>query len=116
MRRNDRSPKAQAYRYLYNTKRWKTRRARQLAYEPLCRMCAQAKRLTPATVADHVVPHRGDETLFFDGELQSLCDAYPWRCHSSRKQKIEALGYDPGCDAQGRPRDAAHPWNRTGGG
>ncbi|RZA18825.1 MAG: HNH endonuclease [Proteobacteria bacterium] len=84
----------------------------QLRAEPLCRFCAQAGRVTPATHADHIIPHRGNETLFFEGELQSLCDANPWRCHSSRKQKIEALGYEPGCDVMGRPVDPAHPWNR----
>ena len=113
--RQQRSAEAQAFRHLYNRARWKGpngRRAQQLQAEPLCRMCAQAGRITPATVADHIIPHRGDERLFWEGELQSLCDAEPWRCHSSRKQKIEKLGYEPGCDAQGRPYDPLHPWNR----
>lgn len=110
-----RSAEAQAYRYLYNSAAWKGpsgRRLTQLAKEPLCRMCKAAGRITAATVADHIIPHRGDERLFYEGELQSLCDAAPWRCHSSRKQKIEALGYEPGSDNKGRPVDTAHPWNR----
>lgn len=113
--RASRSTEAQAWRHLYNTARWKGpngRRARQLQTEPLCRFCKQQGRVTPATVADHVIPHKGDEDLFWNGELQSLCDQEPWRCHSRRKQKIEALGYEPGCDQSGRPRDPAHPWNR----
>lgn len=115
MARHTRSSEAEAYRHLYRSARWRGpngRRAQQLAAEPLCRMCAKAGRVTAATVADHIIPHRGDETLFFEGELQSLCDAPPWRCHSSRKQRIEALGYEPGCDASGRPVDPSHPWNR----
>jgi 5-methylcytosine-specific restriction protein A len=28
--------------------------------------CAAAGRLAPATVVDHVVPHRGDPVLFWD--------------------------------------------------
>lgn len=114
-RRDDRSPEAHAYRPWYKQARWcgpNGRRAEQLGREPLCRMCAAEGRTTVATVADHVIPHRGDERLFWEGDLQSLCDARPWRCHSSRKQKLETLGYQPGCSATGRPLDPAHPWNR----
>jgi 5-methylcytosine-specific restriction protein A len=117
--RDQRSPEAKAWRHLYNDARWRGphgRRAKQLEREPLCRICLAASRITVATVADHITPHKGDENLFWHGDLQSLCDAEPWRCHSMRKQKIEALGYEPGCDAKGRPRDAAHPWNRPRGG
>lgn len=37
-----------------------------------------AGRLTPATVVDHVVPHRGDKDLFWDSEenWQGLCTAH----------------------------------------
>jgi 5-methylcytosine-specific restriction endonuclease McrA len=42
-----------------------------------------------ATVADHVIPHKGDESLFWDaGNLQGLCK----RCHDSDKARIEAGG------------------------
>jgi 5-methylcytosine-specific restriction protein A len=52
-------------------------------------MCAKAGRRTPATIADHIVPHRGDTMLFFDpSNLQSLCDIH----HRSEKQRIEAGG------------------------
>lgn len=117
MSKYGRSPEAQAYRHLYSTKAWKARRAEQLAKEPLCRMCAADGRTVGGWVADHIIPHKGDLVLFFEGELQTLCDApSPTRpgfyCHSSRKQKIEALGYEPGCDLKGRPRDVGHPWNR----
>jgi 5-methylcytosine-specific restriction endonuclease McrA len=110
-----RSTQAAEYRHWYNSARWKGphgRRAEQLAREPLCRMCAAEGRVTAGTVADHIIPHRGDPRLFWEGELQTLCDALPWRCHSSRKQKIETLGYEPGCDLAGRPKDIGHPWNR----
>lgn len=66
---------------LYRTGRWRDMRARQLAREPLCRICAQEGRLTPATEVDHIRPHRGDRTWFFDPRnLQSLCH----RCHSAK--------------------------------
>jgi hypothetical protein len=41
--------------------------------EPLCRLCLEAGLVTPATVADHVEPHRGDFTAFRLGPLRSLC-------------------------------------------
>ena len=80
---------AKPWRRLYGTARWQRLRAEQLAREPLCRMCAEAGRVTAATVCDHVDPHRGDEAKFWAGPFQSLCDAAPWRCHSRAKQREE---------------------------
>ena len=69
----------------YNTKAWKLRRAAQLAAEPLCALCPDwSKR--PATVADHVVPHRENYVRFWHGERQSLCKP----CHDGRKQRQES--------------------------
>lgn len=60
------------------------RRLRQLRAEPLCRMCPEWSK-QPATIADHVIPHRGNHALFWFGELQSLCK----HCHDSKKQRME---------------------------
>lgn len=98
---------------LYDTVRWKRRRARQLRDEPLCRLClALHNVVTGATVADHIEPHRGDPELFWNGELQSLCDS----CHSSLKQQQERSGRFEGSDLDGNPIDPAHPWNAGGRG
>jgi 5-methylcytosine-specific restriction protein A len=44
-------------------------------------MCAAAGRLEPATVVDHVVPHRGDQELFWDeANWAALCT----RCHDRK--------------------------------
>lgn len=99
MRRNQRSAEAAEYRRLYRTAAWRGRRLAQLAVEPLCRMCQQQGRITAATVADHVRPHRGDPTAFYSGELQSLCGP----CHSGAKQSEEHTGRVRGCDADGWP-------------
>lgn len=107
-----RSSAAEAYHRWYKTARWQARRADQIAREPLCAFCLAQGRVTPATVADHVEPHRGDPDLFWHGDLQSLCDADPWRCHSSTKAKAEQRGYLAGSDVAGRPVDPSHPWNR----
>jgi 5-methylcytosine-specific restriction endonuclease McrA len=61
------------------------RRAMQLRKEPHCEMCPEETR-QPATVADHVQPHRGDHARFWFGDLQSLCKP----CHDRTKQRQEA--------------------------
>lgn len=106
-----RSAEATGYRKLYKTARWRARRMHQLAEEPLCRSCAKAGRITAATIADHVEPHRGDPIKFFEGELQSLCDAEPWRCHSKVKQSEERLGFSKAVGADGFPVDPRHRAN-----
>lgn len=107
-----RSAEAEEYRKLYKHPAWRARRLHQLADEPLCRTCATAGRVTAATVADHIIPHRGDPKLFFEGELQSLCDADPWRCHSRVKQRTEILGFSPAVGRDGFPVDPKHRSNQ----
>ena len=46
--------------------RWRRARAAFLAHHPLCAACRSQGRVVPATVVDHVVPHRGDQKLFWD--------------------------------------------------
>lgn len=88
---------------------WQKRRAEQLRKHPLCNFCVRHGKVTAATVADHIQPHRGDAVLFA-GPLQSLCK----HCHDSRKQELEITGRDwvSGADLQGYPLDPNHPWNR----
>jgi 5-methylcytosine-specific restriction endonuclease McrA len=84
------SRSAKPWQRLYGTARWKRLREYQLSAEPLCRFCLDSNVVEVATVADHVIPHRGDEALFFDSSnLQSLCAS----CHSNTKQRME-LGQD----------------------
>lgn len=71
--------------------------------EPLCRFCAAHGRVTAATVADHIEPHRGDIAKFWRGELQSLCA----HCHNSTKQAMEKSGRIKGCDTDGNPAGRA---------
>ncbi len=64
----------------YNAK-WQRERLRFLRMNPLCVICRREGRLTPATVVDHIVPHRGDETLFWDRtNWQALCKL----CHDTK--------------------------------
>lgn len=106
-----RSKEATAYRRLYSLAKWKRRRLDQLTREPLCRWCEAAGLITPATIADHVVPHRGDLDLFWNGELQSMCAV----CHDAGKSRQERGGYDSACDLDGYPIDPGHPSNLRSG-
>lgn len=98
----------QSWKYLYKTARWKRIRAAQLRKEPLCRYCMRQGKVTLATVADHVLPHKGDHHLFYQGALQSLCHEH----HSSSKQSEELRGYQLEIDVHGVPVDPLHPANR----
>lgn len=61
--------------------RWRKARQMYLNRNPLCVMCREEGRLTPATVVDHIKPHRGDKTLFWDEDnWQSLCK----QCHDKK--------------------------------
>ena len=75
---------------LYYTERWREMRAAQLIREPYCRECGRHGVRTKATDVDHIVPHRGNRTRFYDvSNLQSLCHA----CHS-RKTMAERQAFD----------------------
>ena len=72
-------------RKLYGTARWKALRADQLMRVPLCEPCDKLGLVVPASVCDHVTPHRGDVERFWAGPFASLCET----CHSSAKQREE---------------------------
>lgn len=79
---------AKPWRGWYGTQRWRRMARAQLDREPLCAECVRQDVVTSATVADHIVPHRGDAGLFWGGKLQSLCAS----CHSRVKQAEERRG------------------------
>lgn len=71
--------------------RWQAARARYLTEHPLCVVCQAAGRVTPARVVDHVIPHRGNEQLFWDeSNWQALCDfTSPYNCHGRKTARGE---------------------------
>lgn len=101
-----RSAEAREYRRLYDTARWKVLRLEQLDAEPFCEYCKEEGRVRAATIADHVVPHKGDEELFFNGKLRSLCAP----CHDSVKQSEERTGRRKGFRPDGSSYDEAGGW------
>lgn len=99
---------APEFKKLYDSARWRRRRADQLRIEPLCRMCKQEGITAVARVADHVTPHRGNLDLFWHGELQSLC----FRHHNRDAQQKDVRGFRQVFGPDGLPLDPAHPFNR----
>ena len=60
----------------YNSSRWKKESKEFLKTHPYCEMCGDY-----ATVVDHIIPHRGDEELFWNKEnWQPLCKS----CHNKK--------------------------------
>ena len=97
------------WRGWYNKARWHRLRDAQLRRRSLCEMCWADNRVTIAVACDHIVPHKGDESLFWDIEnLQSLCTIH----HNATKQIVENRNYIPGASVSGTPTDPQHHWNK----
>ncbi|MGC4414445.1 MULTISPECIES: HNH endonuclease [Cupriavidus] len=66
--------------------KWQKARAAWLREHPLCVYCHEEGRTTAADLVDHIIPHRGDQRLFWSrSNWQSLCGP----CHSGRKAREE---------------------------
>nr|WP_142112076.1 HNH endonuclease signature motif containing protein [Bosea sp. AK1] len=58
------------------------------AQHPLCVGCEARGRTVPAEIVDHIVPHRGDQGLFWDvGNWQSCCRI----CRDRVKARLEVM-------------------------
>src|SRR6056297_2799063 len=91
----------------YNTRQWRRLRKMVLERDVFCVYCREMGRVTPATVADHIIPVKERPDLAFDFNLiQGLCAA----CHDSIKRREEARGYRVGCSQDGAPVDPGHHW------
>ena len=85
-RERRRDPKVRA---LYNSARWRHARRQFLEANPLCVACQRHGETRAAEVVDHIVPHAGDETRFWDSAgWQALCA----RCHN-RKTAAQDGGF-----------------------
>jgi 5-methylcytosine-specific restriction enzyme A len=86
---------------LYKTPAWRALRRAHLRDHPLCVMCERQGIICAGSVADHVIPHRGDRALFFNPRnLQTLCATH----HNQTKQSWEKRN-TPEIGADGWPVD-----------
>lgn len=64
----------------YNTTAWRRLRAYVLSVDPLCRLCSEGGRVTPAEVVDHIKPRIDHPELALDFDnLRPCCRS----CHNS---------------------------------
>jgi 5-methylcytosine-specific restriction enzyme A len=64
--------------------RWQRARAVYLKANPLCVECGKAGHVEEATTVDHIRPHRGNYSLFWDHtNWQALCTS----CHNRKTGK-----------------------------
>jgi len=69
--------------------RWRKARITYLRSNPLCVHCLTEGKTTAASVVDHIVPHKGDQKLFWaKNNWQALCTA-----HHNRKTATEDSGF-----------------------
>jgi len=65
----------------YRLARWLALRDLMLQVDPFCRQCLREGRKVLTAEIDHIVPHEGVASRFWDaGNLQGLCKS----CHSKK--------------------------------
>lgn len=68
--------------------KWRKYRKSFLEQHPLCVMCEREGDIKVATVVDHIIPHKGDQELFWDlNNHQPLCEF-----HHNQKTASEDVG------------------------
>ena len=90
LHRRERKPdnRLSAYRRGYNSA-WQRASKAYLIKHPFCAECLKHGIHTKAAVVDHIIPHKGDNTLFWDkNNWQALCKP----CHD-RKTAAEDGGF-----------------------
>ncbi len=72
----------------YNA-RWQKAPGHFLTLNPLCLDCQQDGRVVAAKVVDHIIPHKGDDELFWNQDnWQPLC-----KSHHSKKTAKQDGGF-----------------------
>ena len=97
--------------------KWRKARKEYLFNNGLCAICAKAGKYVSANVVDHIIPHKGNDKLFWNKRnWQPLCTT----CHNrktagqdggfgnKRKDKIKTAA----CDENGYPIDDDHHWRK----
>lgn len=67
----------------YQSPAWRALRAKFIAANPLCVECRKKGIITPAQVADHIVPINMGGAALSEDNLQALCH----KCHNRKSAK-----------------------------
>lgn len=76
---------AGAHAHLYRKNRWRKKSEAFRRANPLCEYCKRLGKVRASQVADHAIPHHGNEQSFWHGKLVALCK----ECHDSAKKAEE---------------------------
>ena len=91
----------------YGSARWRSLRDRFRRTHPLCR-CGR-----PGKIVDHVKPRSERPDLALEwSNLETLCA----QCHGEKSgadKRGEVFQVRYGCDVDGNPLSADHPWNQA---
>jgi 5-methylcytosine-specific restriction protein A len=75
---------------LYESPAWRRERKNFLINHPLCAPCLAAGRVTQASEVDHIEPHKGNMSLFWDASnWQAICKPCHNRKTSQEKKAIK---------------------------
>lgn len=99
------------------TREW-VRESKTFLAQPENALCVYCKRngfLVAAIQVDHIIPHRGDQNLFWDrSNWQGLCGSCGGE--KSARERVYYRSGKPvivkGSDVNGLPVDPDHPWNQ----
>lgn len=62
---------------LFKNARWRRYRRYYLEAHPLCSRCEHEGLVVVGSIVDHILPHRGDLTLFWaEGNVQTMCPSH----------------------------------------
>ena len=71
--------------------RWQKYRKSFLEQNPLCVICEREGNAKVATVVDHIIPHKGDQELFWDSNNhQPLCEFH----HNQKTAREDMRSWD----------------------
>lgn len=89
-RRRDSDKKRQSSTQRGYGYKWQKARAAYLKEYPLCVKCNATADISVATEIDHIEPHRGNQSLFWDSSnWQALCKP----CHSKKTATEDGGGW-----------------------
>ena len=64
-----------------NSARYKRARLHFMSHNPFCKHCSTSTRPVVSIILDHIIPHKGDASLFWDvSNWQMLCK----KCHDKK--------------------------------
>ena len=75
----------------YGTQQWKNLREIKLSQDPLCELCKDRHKTTPATLVHHMIPTDAGGEMWDMSNLQSLCNPCHESIHKRYSSSVSAI-------------------------